>query len=232
LTNIFPDQGGAELPHSRIVARKFLNPTQETLALPNLIELQTNSYRWFITEGLSELLAEISPIDDFTGNNLSLYFEDFHFEEPKYDQTVTKEKNISYEAPLKVKAKLVNKVTGEVKHQEIFMGDYPWMTERGTFIINGVERVVVSQLVRSSGVFFTNESTESNLHGAKIIPNRGAWLEFETAGNGIISVKIDRKRKFPVTTLLRAFGFTTDEEIRALFKEVDTGDIKYIDLTL
>ena len=124
--------------------RKFLNPTTDVLALPNLIELQTRSFDWLIKDGLGELLSEVSPIDDFTGKNLSLYFEDFHFEEPKYDQLTAKEKNLTYEAPLKVKAKLVNKTSGEIKSQEIFLGDYPWMTDRGTFIINGVERVVVS----------------------------------------------------------------------------------------
>ncbi len=213
-------------------ARKFLRPTADIMELPNLIEVQTKSFDWLKGEGLGELLAEVSPIDDFTGKNLSLYFEDFHFEEPKYSQAVAKEKNLTYEAPLKVKAKLVNKISGEIKSQEIFLGDYPWMTERGTFIINGVERVVVSQLVRSSGVFFTLDNPENHLFGAKVIPSRGAWLEFETSASGVISVKIDRKRKFPVTTLLRSFGYTTDLELKKLFADVDNGELNFIEETL
>jgi DNA-directed RNA polymerase subunit beta len=214
-------------------ARRYLSPQNEVLPLPNLIELQTNSFEWFTGEGLAELFAEISPIEDFTGKALALYFKDFHFEEPKYDEKTAKDKNVSYEVPLKAKVELVNKETGEVKSQEIFMGDYPWMTERGTFIINGAERVVVSQLVRSPGVFFTVDNTSgTSLYGAKVIPSRGAWLEIETAATGVLSVKIDRKRKLPVTTLLRAFGFSTDDEIRDLFKHVDTGDVKLIDETL
>ncbi len=214
-------------------SRKYLNPVIEVLPLPNLIEIQTQSFEWFIQEGLKELLAEVSPIEDFTGKTLALYFKGFHFEEPKYSEREAKAKNISYEVPLKALVQLVNKETGEVKDQEIFLGDYPWMTERGTFVINGVERVVVSQLVRSPGVFFTSDNASGlELYGAKVIPSRGAWLELDTSANGVISVKIDRKRKLPITTLLRAFGYGTDDEIKALFKEIDTGDIKLINETL
>ncbi len=218
---------------AKTLARRYLNPDTEVLALPNLIELQTNSFEWFITEGLRELFAEISPIEDFTGKAMALYFKDFYFDEPKYDEKTAKAKNASYEMPLKAKVELVNKETGEIKAQEIFLGDYPWMTDRGTFIINGVERVVVSQLVRSPGVFFTADgSSGTMLFGAKVIPSRGAWLELETSTGGVISVKIDRKRKLPVTTLLRAFGYSTDEEIKALFNGVDTGELKLINATL
>jgi DNA-directed RNA polymerase subunit beta len=221
------------LSKSSAVVRKYLTDSPEVLPLPNLIEIQTQSFDWFTSEGLNELFAEISPIEDFTGKNLALYFKDFHFEEPKYDEKTAKLKNVSYEVPLKARVELVNKETGEVKEQEIFLGDYPWMTDRGTFVINGVERVVVSQLVRSPGVFFTADSASGiSLFGAKVIPSRGAWLELDTSHNGVISVKIDRKRKLPVTTLLRAFGFASDADIKALFKEVDTGDIKLIDETL
>jgi DNA-directed RNA polymerase subunit beta len=213
--------------------RKFLTRAEEVLSLPNLIEIQTQSFDWFVHEGLNELFAEISPIEDFTGKNLALYFKGFHFEEPKYSEKEAKAKNISYEVPLKAQVELVNKETGEIKEQEIFLGDYPWMTERGTFVINGVERVVVSQLVRSPGVFFTADSSSGlNLYGAKVIPSRGAWLELDTSANGVISVKIDRKRKLPITTLLRAFGYSSDEEIKQLFEGVDTGDIKLIQETL
>ncbi len=221
------------MAHPGARSRKTLKEINEVLPLPNLIEIQTDSYKWFTEEGLTELFAEINPIEDFTGKNLALYLRDFHFEEPKYDEKTAKIKNASYEVPLKARAELVNKETGEVREQEIFLGDYPWMTERGTFIINGAERVVVSQLVRSPGVFFTGErGAAMDLYGAKVIPSRGAWLEFDTSAAGVISVKIDRKRKLPVTTLLRAFGFATDEEIKKLFKDVDNGEIKYIDETL
>ena len=213
--------------------RKNLKTTKDVLPLPNLIEIQLKSFEWFITEGLAELFSEINPIEDFTGQSLALYLRDFHFEEPKYDEKTAKIKNASYEVPLKAKAELVNKETGEVREQEIFLGDYPWMTERGTFVINGAERVVVSQLVRSPGVFFTSErGATGELFGAKVIPSRGAWLELDTSAAGVISVKIDRKRKLPITTLLRAFGFGSDEDIKKLFKDVDTGEFKYIDATL
>jgi DNA-directed RNA polymerase subunit beta len=213
--------------------RKNLKTTKDVLPLPNLIEIQLNSFEWFVTEGLNELFAEVSPIEDFTGSSLALYLRNFHFEEPKYDEKTAKIKNTSFEVPLKAKAELVNKETGEVREQEIFMGDFPWMTERGTFVINGAERVVVSQLVRSPGVFFTSErAAAGELFGAKVIPSRGAWLELDTSATGVISVKIDRKRKLPISTLLRAFGYGTDEEIKALFKHVDTGQLKFIDETL
>jgi len=216
-----------------VTTRRDFKDTKEVLALPNLIRNQIHSYEWFIEEGLKELFAAVSPIEDFTGKNLALYFRDFHFEDPKVDEAGAKDKNATYEAPLKAQVELVNKETGEIKTQEIFLGDYPWMTDRGTFIINGVERVVVSQLVRSPGVFFTAENTgEGLLFGAKVIPDRGAWLEFDTAANGVISVKIDRKRKLPVTTLLRSFGYAENKEIKALFADVDTGELKFIDETL
>jgi len=213
--------------------RLHLNKQKDLLPLPNLIQIQLDSYNWFIKEGLTELFEEISPIEDFTGKKYALSFGEYFFEQPKTTEAQAKEKNISFEASLRAKIELVNKETGEVKHQEIFLGDFPVMTERGTFIINGVERVVVSQLVRSPGVFFTTPDSGLNDHfGAKIIPSRGAWLEVETAANGVMTVKIDRKRKLPVTTLLRAFGFGTDQEIKDLFKEIDTGEIRFIDETL
>ncbi|HSX14926.1 MAG TPA: DNA-directed RNA polymerase subunit beta [Candidatus Saccharimonadales bacterium] len=214
-------------------AREYLASHEEILELPNLIDIQTQSFEWFITEGITELFAEISPIDDFTGKAFALSFKDFHFEEPKYDEQTAKTKNTSFEKPLKATVELLNKETGEKKQQEVFLGDYPWMTDRGTFIINGVERVVVSQLVRSPGVFFTSDiSSGIELFGAKVIPSRGAWLELDTATSGVISVKIDRKRKIPVTTLLKAFGYDSDAEIKKLFSDVDTGEVPYIQTTL
>ena len=161
--------------------RKYFTNRQEIISLPDLIEVQKRSYKWFLNEGLKDLFDEISPMTDFSGRDLELYFTDYYLDEPKFDENISKEKNITYEAPLRVKAKLVNKKTGESKEQEIYLGDFPLMTDHGTFIINGIERVVVSQLIRSPGVFFTSELVKDrNYYGAKIIPNRGAWLEIET----------------------------------------------------
>ncbi len=212
--------------------RVFYTKADDAIQLPSLVDHQNKSFRWFVEEGLSELLAEISPIDDYTGTKLSLKFKDYHFEDPKMTEAEARDNNISYEAPLKANVELTNKVTGEVKEQEIYLGDYPWMTRRGTFVINGAERVVVSQLIRSSGVFFTADQHGANtLYGAKVIPGRGAWLEFETAANGALYVKIDRKRKIPVTTLLRALGLS-ETRMKESFKHVDTGKASYLEATL
>ncbi|HET6863768.1 MAG TPA: DNA-directed RNA polymerase subunit beta [Candidatus Saccharimonadales bacterium] len=215
-----------------IANRTHFTKQDDVINPPNLVSHQNSSFQWFVDEGLGELLAEISPIDDYTGTKLSIAFKDYHFEEPKMAEAEARENNVSYEAPLKATVELTNKVTGEVKEQEIYLGDYPWMTSRGTFVINGAERVVVSQLIRSSGVFFTAEPHgAANLYGAKIIPVRGAWLEFETAANGALYVKIDRKRKIAVTTLLKALGMSPDQ-IKKAFEHVDTGEISYVDATL
>ena len=211
--------------------RVFLHKNKELLDLPNLIKIQTDSYKWFIDEGLKEIFEELSPIEDFTGKKYALSLKEYHFEQPKLTKVQAKNKNLTFEASLKVAAELINKETGEVKTQEIFLGDYPVMTNRGTFIINGVERVVVSQLVRSPGVFFTRDNNASYF-GAKVIPNRGAWLEIETSQNGVMSVKIDRKRKIALTALLRAFGYGSDKELKDLFSDVDSGEVKFIDETI
>lgn len=212
--------------------RTYFTKADEILDLPNLVDHQNKSFQWFVEEGLGELLAEISPIDDYTGTKLSLSFKDYRFEKPKITEAEARENNVSYDAPLKATVVLTNKVTGEVKKQEIYLGDYPWMTSRGTFVINGAERVVVSQLIRSAGVFFTaDQRGQRNDYGAKVIPGRGAWLEFETAANGAIFVKIDRKRKIPVTTLLRALGLT-EAKIKETFAHVDQGERSHIDITL
>ncbi|HJP96212.1 MAG TPA: DNA-directed RNA polymerase subunit beta [Candidatus Saccharimonadales bacterium] len=212
--------------------RTYFTTQDDAVDLGDLAGHQNKSFQWFIEEGLGELLAEVSPIDDYTGTKLSLRFKDYHFEDPKMSETDARENNVSYEAPLKATVELTNKVTGEVKEQEIYLGDYPAMTKRGTFVINGAERVVVSQLIRSSGVFFTSEAHgTNNLYGAKVIPGRGAWLEFETAANGAIYVKIDRKRKIPVTTLLRALGMT-ETAMKEAFKDVDTGKTSHLQITL
>ena len=213
--------------------RVFFTSEDSSLPLPNLIAHQEDSWRWFVEDGLSEIFSEINPIDDYTGQKLSLRFGAYRFDEPKTTDQFAKENNVTFEAPLHATVELTNKVTGEVKEQEIYLGDYPWMTERGTFIINGTERVVVSQLIRSAGVFFTADTVAGrNYYGAKMIPGRGAWLEFETAPNGTIYVKIDRRRKLPVTTLLRALGHPKTSEIRELFADIDTGETSYIQETL
>ncbi|MBI5622105.1 DNA-directed RNA polymerase subunit beta [Candidatus Falkowbacteria bacterium] len=206
----------------------------DAMDLPDLIQIQKDSYDWFIATGLKELFEEISPIKDTFGRDLELYFQDYYLDEPKFDEATSKSKNVTYEAPLRVKTKLVNKRAAKTQLQEIYLGDFPLMTDRGTFIINGIERVVVSQLIRSSGVFFTADASRGRrLYGAKVIPNRGAWLELETDMNNVIWVKIDRKRKVAITALLRAFGYSSDEEILDLFKDADTDpDVKYINKTL
>ena len=211
-------------------ARKFFTTLREAIPLTDLVEIQKKSYDWFFREGLKELFEEISPIKDFIGRDLELYFLDYYLDEAKFDEVTAKAKNTTFEAPLRVNIRLLNKKTSEIKEQEIYLGDFPVMTERGTFVINGVERVVVSQLIRSAGVFFTSQVLRGRrYYGAKIIPNRGAWLEIETDINNVIYVKIDRKRKVPVTALLRAFGYATDEELIALFKDVDTHpEVKFI----
>jgi DNA-directed RNA polymerase subunit beta len=219
-------------PQSSLQKRKFFKRVP-MVSLPNLIETQTVSYDWLLKDGLKELFEEVNPIGDFTGKDLELSFGEYYLDEPKYDEKVSKEKNISYEAPLRSAVKLLNKQTGEIKEQEVYLGDLPIMTDRGTFVINGVERVVVSQLIRSPGVFFTMEYQKGKrLFGAKIIPNRGAWLEMETDLDGAIWVKIDRKRKVAVTSLLRAFGMATNEEIAKTFADVNKGETNYIEATI
>jgi len=216
------------------MVKHFSRYPKNLYPLPNLIENQLNSYQWFLDYGLKELFTEISPVKDYSGKDLELNFGDYFLDEAKCNEAEAKKYGLSYEAALRVKAELKNKKTKEIKKQEIFLTDFPLITPRGTFIVNGVERVIVSQLIRSSGVFFTMGYIRGKkLHGAKIIPNRGAWLEFETDSNGVISVKIDRKRKVPVTALIRVFGIEKNEEIISRFKDIDNNpDIKYIEETL
>ncbi|MEI6529568.1 MAG: DNA-directed RNA polymerase subunit beta [Candidatus Falkowbacteria bacterium] len=202
--------------------RKSFSELQEVMPMPDLIEIQKDSYDWFLKEGLAELFDEINPVTDFIGRDLELYFEDYYLDEPKFSEVESREKNITYEAPLRVKTRLLNKKTNKAINQEVFLGDFPLMTEKGTFIVNGIERVVVSQLIRSAGVMFTAEFVKGKkCYGAKIIPNRGAWLEIESDSNKVLWVRIDRKRKVAVTSLLRAFGYQTDEELIKLFADVD-----------
>ena len=222
------------------VRRRWYGQAPEVLPMPNLIEVQLRSFAWFQEKGIRDVFAEISPIEDFTKKNLSLELTvpENPFEEPKYNQEQCRDRDMTYAAPLYVDARLHNLQTGEIKESHIFMGDFPIMTDRGTFIINGAERVVVSQLLRSPGVYFTvteDAKTGRRLYGAKLIPNRGAWLEFETSNRDLITVKIDRRRKISVTTLLRASDelLGTDEKLRGLFADVDDNpDHRFVDSTI
>ncbi|WP_397536582.1 DNA-directed RNA polymerase subunit beta [Rummeliibacillus pycnus] len=208
--------------------RRSFARIKEVLELPNLIEIQTASNEWFLEEGLREMFRDISPIEDFTGN-LSLEFVDYSLGEPKYDVDECKQRDVTYAAPLRVKVRLLNKETEEVKEQEVFMGDFPLMTETGTFIINGAERVIVSQLVRSPSVYYHDKTDKNGKKGfgATVIPNRGAWLEYETDAKDVVYVRIDRTRKLPITVLLRALGFASDQEIIELI-----GDNEFLRNTL
>ncbi|MEK7062023.1 MAG: DNA-directed RNA polymerase subunit beta [Patescibacteria group bacterium] len=214
--------------------RKYFSKQAISISLPNLIDIQKDSYHWLFESGIKELLDEINPIDDFTGNKYSLEFEDYELEEPKIDEQRAKDRNLSYKAPLKCRVKLVNKELGTSKGADVYLGDFPVMTERGTFIVNGIERVVVTQIVRSYGVIFTSDNYGTRkLFGAKIIPTRGAWLEFETSNRDILHVKIDRRRKIPITTFLKALGDYTNNDLVNLFADVDTNtEHQYIKKTL
>ena len=220
-----------QLPDVRTYAR-----IPQVLDVPNLIQSQIQSYEWFNVEGLEDVFREVSPISDYTGKKYELHFQEHEFRPPKYSPQQCKEREITFSQPLYVKTRLVMKETGEIKEQEIFMGDFPMMTENGTFIINGAERVVVSQLVRSPGIYFVTERSPSSHRGlcmAKLIPSRGAWLEFETSNKDILSVKVDRKRKVSASTFLRALGVAYDDQITALFDEVDKDEThRYMQATL
>src|SRR3990167_656750 len=219
---------------ARSQTRRYFTPQKDSVPMPDLIEVQKNSYQWFLDHGLGELFEEVSQIRVFIVRDFELYFGRYYLDEPKFDEVTSKQKNLSYESPLRVVAKLANRKLDKSIEQEVYLGDFPLMTDRGTFIINGIERAVVSQLIRSAGIFFTSEVYgEKRYYGAKLIPNRGSWLELETDVNNVIWVKIDRKRKIAVTALLRAFGHGSDEEILELFKQIDTHpEISYIKNTL
>ncbi len=220
-------------PMPKLLTKVFSSHPGPLVSQPNLVEIQTQSYNWFLKTGLKELFQEVFPLKDYADKDLELQFSDYYFDEPKYDEAYSKFKDLTYEAPLRVKLKLTNKKSKDIREQEVYFGDFPVMTERGTFIINGVERVVVPQLIRSSGAYFTaNLWRGRKLFGAKMIPNRGAWLEIETDSDGFMGVKIDRKRKAPITDLLRIFGLSENQEILDTFADIDTGSIKYVSATL
>ncbi|MFC1789631.1 DNA-directed RNA polymerase subunit beta [Patescibacteria group bacterium] len=216
------------------LSEKNFGKAKISLPLPYLLSLEKETFKWFWEKGIKELFQEVSPIRDYTGKEFELWFLDYKLDEPKHKNDLdARLNNDSYEASLRVKTRLVNLKTKEIKEQEIFLTDFPLMTERGTFVVNGVERVAISQLIRSPGVFITSQMMVGKSHfGAKIIPNRGAWLEFETESSGFIGVKIDRKRKVAATVLLRAFGIDNDQSIKELFQSVNKGKINYIEETL
>ena len=220
-------------------ARKSYGQIADKLEVGNLIQTQLDSFEWFKREGLRELFNELNPITDYTGKNYELRFLDYEFGEPKYDEEDCRQRDMTFSAPLRIQTRLHIKTgenAGEIKEAEVFMGDFAMMTGEGTFIVNGTERVVVSQLVRSPGVYFTaaeDRATGRLLYAAKLIPNRGAWLEVETSSKDVLTVKIDRKRKVPVTTLVRAIGYASNDDIRAFFADVDEDpEHQYIAATL
>ncbi|TME87820.1 MAG: DNA-directed RNA polymerase subunit beta, partial [Chloroflexi bacterium] len=227
---IQPSSNGSRVTYGRI---------PDMLPVAELIETQIRSFNWFKREGLRELFEEINPITDYTGKNYELKFLDYEFGQPKFDKEECRNRDMTFAAPLRINTRLTIRTgenAGEIKESEVFMGDFPIMTEEGTFIVNGTERVVVSQLVRSPGIYFTSSEDRASgrmLYAAKLIPNRGAWLEIETSGKDVLTVKIDRKRKIPVTTLVRALGYGSNNEIKALFADVDNnGEHKFIQSTL
>ena len=213
-TNLTPVQLGKTTRYS-------FGKINEVLDMPNLIEIQKNSYEWFLNEGMKEVFHDISAITDHTGN-LVLEFIDYRLEETsKYDVEECKARDTTYSTKMYVTTRLYNKETGEIKEQDVFMGDFPLMTESGTFVINGAERVIVSQLVRSPGVYFSSsyDSTGKQLYASTVIPNRGAWLEYETDSSDVFSVRIDKNRKLPVTVLARALGLSSNEQLIEFFGE-------------
>ena len=211
-------------------SRKDFAKVGDYIEMPNLIKVQRDSYEWFIEEGLGEVLKDISPIEDYSGNLVLEFFDYYMEEKTKYSIEEAKERDATYSTRLHVKVRLINRETGEIKEQEIYLGDFPLMTDSGTFVINGAERVVVSQLVRSPGCYYAQEfdtKTGKRTYTSTIMPLRGAWLEYETDGNDIFYVRVDRTRKVPVTTLLKALGVVSDDQIRELF-----GDEELITATI
>ena len=211
-------------------SRKDFAKVGDYIEMPNLIKVQRDSYDWFVEEGLGEVLKDISPIEDYSGNLVLEFFDYYMEEKTKYTVEEAKERDATYSTRLHVKVRLINRETGEIKEQEIYLGDFPLMTDSGTFVINGAERVVVSQLVRSPGCYYSEEfdtKTGKRTYTSTVMPLRGAWLEYETDGNDIFWVRVDRTRKVPVTTLLRAIGLATDAQMLELF-----GDEELIKATL
>lgn len=215
-----------------VQGRYFFNDDRTILELPGLIEVQLDSYRDFLDRRLDKAFQEAFPIDDFSGEKLTIYYKGFQLEEPKFSVMDCKRKNLNYEAPMKVRFEMLNKVTGEIKEQDVYLGGIPMMTDMGTFIVSGIERVIINQIIRSTGMFFTPDPRQYGMFGMKIIPHRGSWFEVEIERKGVINVKIDKKRKIPMTVLLRAWGYETDAEIIDAFKGEDEWIAKYIAPTI
>ena len=207
-----------DVKHEKCVRKTFAR-IGDYIEMPNLIKVQKDSYEWFLKEGLGEVLKDISPIEDYSGNLVLEFFDYYMEDKTKYSIEEAKERDATYSARLHVKVRLINRETGEIKEQEIYLGDFPIMTDSGTFIINGAERVVVSQLVRSPGCYYASDydKTGAKLYTSTVMPIRGAWLEYETDANDVFYVRIDRTRKLPVTCLLRAIGLETDTQIMEFF---------------
>lgn len=216
-----------------VTKRTYFRPEHKVIDLPDLVGHLKSSWRKMVDSDLGDIFSEVNPIDDYTGEKLSLSFKDYHFGEPKISDKEAIRDNADYTAPLYANVELVNRTTGEVKEQELYLGEYPWMTDRGTFVINGSERVIISQLIRSNGVYFDAEQVgDQRYYGARIMPSRGAWFQFETDSHGVIWVRIDRRRKMPVTTLLRALGYSTNTAINELFAKINHGEVDYIKETI
>lgn len=216
-----------------VTKRTYFRPEHKVIDLPDLVGHLKSSWRKMVDSDLGDIFSEVNPIDDYTGEKLSLSFKDYHFGEPKISDKEAIRDNADYTAPLYANVELVNRTTGEVKEQELYLGEYPWMTDRGTFVINGSERVIISQLIRSNGVYFDAEQVgDQRYYGARIMPSRGAWFQFETDSHGVIWVRIDRRRKMPVTTLLRALGYSTNTAINELFAKTNNGEVDYIKETI
>lgn len=216
-----------------VTKRTYFRPEHKVIDLPDLVGHLKSSWRKMVDSDLGDIFSEVNPIDDYTGEKLSLSFKDYHFGEPKISDKEAIRDNADYTAPLYANVELVNRTTGEVKEQELYLGEYPWMTDRGTFVINGSERVIISQLIRSNGVYFDAEQVgDQRYYGARIMPSRGAWFQFETDLHGVIWVRIDRRRKMPVTTLLRALGYSTNTAINELFAKTNNGEVDYIKETI
>lgn len=216
-----------------VTKRTYFRPEHKVIDLPDLVGHLKSSWRKMVDSDLGDIFSEVNPIDDYTGEKLSLSFKDYRFGEPKISDKEAIRDNTDYTAPLYANVELVNRTTGEIKEQELYLGEYPWMTDRGTFVINGSERVIISQLIRSNGVYFDAEQVgDQRYYGARIMPSRGAWFQFETDSHGVIWVRIDRRRKMPVTTLLRALGYSTNTAINELFTKTNHGEVDYIKETI
>lgn len=216
----------------QIRGRYFFNDDRSIIELPELIEVQLESYKYFLDHLLHQSFADSFPIEDFSGEKVSIYYKSISIEEPKYSISECKRKNLNYEAPFKAKFEMLNKLTGEIKEQEVYMGGIPLMTAQGTFIVNGVERIIVSQIIRSNGIFMVNDAKNPGSYSMKIIPAKGSWFEFEVEKKGAIMVKVDKKRKIPMTVLLRAYGLESDADIIAAFSGNDDFVARHIGPTI